>query len=373
MVRITDYKVIFDTNVLYTRKGPLKELFNLTLVKFVEFLKKNNIDNLTISLPKIVFEERIKQRSDDISDSLEVVGREIKRLKPLNRRIDCTLSSVQECEKALRRKTTKFIRDNQIEILPDAKITMGEIKDRALKKIKPFKSADNGFKDTLIWLALLNNAKLNKSTKYILCSDDGVFENHEIFEEFKKVHGGKIEVFKTIQEVEVYLDGQLNLELELKKIHNKIKRKVEEKIGFIMTELNRKSYVQRSYVSQESLKVIGFDFKGIVFNSIYTATPYGEDKYTVTLTLKTLAHLSKGDKKQKPHWSSALDSIGRSFRVGEVAEVGVPVDSTLLTPTFSHYTDFEKIINVAMTLMFDESTKEIEMLSITTPYEFDEV
>jgi len=77
--------------------------------------------------------------------------------------------------------------------------TLNKLMERAFRKIPPFntadKASDKGFKDTLIWLSLLEYFDKNGENHIIFVTNDKVFHNNAIIlsEEFKE------NTFKTIE------------------------------------------------------------------------------------------------------------------------------------------------------------------------------
>lgn len=68
--------------------------------------------------------------------------------------------------------------------IPYDKESYSRIFKRALDKIPPFKKKlDSGFKDTIIFLSVLEFSKLASFDKYILVTNDGLGSNKECLQE----------------------------------------------------------------------------------------------------------------------------------------------------------------------------------------------
>lgn len=89
--------------------------------------------------------------------------------------------------------------DNIIPFVPN-KDTLFAVMDRVHKKVPPFQTADNssdkGFKDTLLWLSLLDYFKDTGGDCVIFVTDDKGFRNNAeaLCEEFYEATGKRIEI-----------------------------------------------------------------------------------------------------------------------------------------------------------------------------------
>jgi ribosome-associated protein YbcJ (S4-like RNA binding protein) len=99
----------------------------------------------------------------------------------------------------IRMNYQEFFVDNIIKFSANEN-SLNLIMDRVLKKIPPFSTAENasdkGFKDTLIWLSLLEFFKEKGGDNVIFVTDDKVFRNNsdELCKEFAIYTGKKIEI-----------------------------------------------------------------------------------------------------------------------------------------------------------------------------------
>ncbi len=111
---------------------------------------------------------------------------------------------------------------------------------RSLNRVKPFSDkGDKGFKDTLIWLSILDDAKVNKNINYIFCSQNtNDFEQGYLSEEFKLISKSKFIYLTSISELKEYLDGEVKLNLKLKENNEKIEQELKQRIGDIMVKFN---------------------------------------------------------------------------------------------------------------------------------------
>nr|WP_192988492.1 PIN domain-containing protein [Carnobacterium mobile] len=79
-------------------------------------------------------------------------------------------------------------------------IKLDDVYRRAITKVPPFnasKSSDKGFKDTIIWLSILNYDYSNYS-EVIFITDDNIFSQYkdELQKEFSEKHNKSISIFK---------------------------------------------------------------------------------------------------------------------------------------------------------------------------------
>lgn len=79
------------------------------------------------------------------------------------------------------------------------------IYNRAIKKIPPFNSvkgkSDQGYKDTLIWLSILNKEYYEEDIVILLSKDNGFFNNKRMLEnEFKEKNNKEISIINNIEE-----------------------------------------------------------------------------------------------------------------------------------------------------------------------------
>ncbi|HEV7702003.1 MAG TPA: PIN domain-containing protein [Candidatus Paceibacterota bacterium] len=211
-------KVIFDNNSHIAGKGkPILEIFSNNVINLKKFISKNNINERVSScFTEIIKEEGIKElqrrviaRYHDVKKSAEA----IKGIVP-----EDFISELNEGElkNKIEEQYDLKLKENNIEIIPlpsEAKIL--ELSERALDYIPPFEIGDKGFKDTLIWLSILEDAEKNKDFDYIFVTGDKIF-NDRVKNEFKAKLGKNIHIILP-ELIEESLDEVLDLGIGLEK------------------------------------------------------------------------------------------------------------------------------------------------------------
>lgn len=168
--------------------------------------------------------------------------------------------------------------------------TFETILDRAYKKIPPFKEgeSDNGFKDSLMWLSIMNYFK-DKGEKHILfLTDDKGFlkQKEKLMEEFKIFTGKSIQ----IENNEYYKAmGQPQKEEKVEKIkfnHKEIRDKITKAVNNVCWtkaydndwgEYDVKTFVVRKKVDVQYVKMVFSQLKHFVEKHIFTTKVVASD------------------------------------------------------------------------------------------------
>jgi len=303
------YKIVLDTNFVYLdEQNNLDRCFNYTIAEIKEFIKKYNLNNISIVMPEIVFWERIKQRLNEIRRIVEKIDLLFKKLIPFSVKIDKEKYSDKDYEKKLVKTNKKFLEQNDVIIIKNIKINQSQLIDRAINYIKPFSKGDKGFKDTIIWLSILENAKKNEDINYIFCTKNAKDYNEEfLIKEFKQYSKKEFKIISDIVELKEHLDKKLKLKLKLvelhKEIEEEIKEELKEKTGTIVTGVSSFLQSDSLFASEAGMKPfsyydshrffskslleskeepIRFDFKDIDINNIVEEA---DKNYVVDLSL----------------------------------------------------------------------------------------
>ena len=148
---------VFDTNFIIQ-------------VKNLEDVVTNLADKFSVFITQVSIDERIAQVCRETKEKLD-------RLENLKKEYgdiaNITLKTTYEDISAWYRKNmqAKYERTFGVNIIP-----FSEILERAYQKQAPFlsdpKASDKGFKDSLIWLSLLNFFKQNGSNQILFISED---------------------------------------------------------------------------------------------------------------------------------------------------------------------------------------------------------
>lgn len=166
-------------------------------------------------------------------------------------------------EKILETESNSFLKRNNIEIIPTIGIKQQMLIDRAMGKIPPFKEGDKGFKDTVIWLSMLDDVEKNKDSSYIFCTNNTKdFIEEDCKDEFKKHSKKDFEIVKEMSDLKEYLDKKFVLKLALKALHEKIEDELRQKIGTITSKVisyisMNKPYSLRSFGAGYGFSVYG--------------------------------------------------------------------------------------------------------------------
>ncbi len=236
------FNVVLDTNFLWRdREEKLDQIFNTSFEDLLSFLDENDLkSNVEVKVPTVVLEERVAQRFDVVQAVIAKHEDAVEKLKPFTTKEDKIELSERDVEKALREEGTKFLKANDIALLPLPTIPTKDLVERSLRHIPPFANkGDKGFKDTLIWLTILADVKENKESHYIFCTNNTEdFKVDELSQEFAVFSKNSLTILSTLPELKEYLDKELVLNLELKRKHSLVEDEIKRKIGEIMLQVN---------------------------------------------------------------------------------------------------------------------------------------
>lgn len=207
-----DGKIAFvvDTNFIFQHPDLDRVLSELD-EKYVSYVTQVSV------------EERIAQQCRDIKnkfDRFESVKGEYQGIASLNL-ITTYEEKALNIRKRLQAKYNRTFPDRIIPLLRDED-TYRSVLERAFMKIPPFLAldtsddkkggkspSDKGFKDSIMWISMLQYFKNNGPDKVVFLSDDKGFRNQtkELTSEFQEVTGKVIEImdlsqFKTLKAIE---------------------------------------------------------------------------------------------------------------------------------------------------------------------------
>ena len=296
--------IFLDTNSIYTvKEESLKEVFNDNILKIYNFIKENCLTNkVQIYLPEIVFKERLQQKIENIHSAVNIANNNIKKLSELGHK-NKIIEQKKDYSRNLKKEAGKFLYENNVKLVPVPKIESDELIERAVHKIKPFKSQGVGFKDTLIFLTLIDSAIKEDAEHYILCTKNISDFCEETQIEFKNKTGKNLTIVEGIIEIEEKLDDVFTLRLKRKERDQAIKNTVFKKIGELMVAVNKINgntsaddylgWRQRNqlvisdmfpYMNlEEKTKITGYDFEDIQISSIEELS---SSKFDVILNIK---------------------------------------------------------------------------------------
>ncbi len=179
---------VFDTNFIIENKK-LNEVIETLCGDFDVYVTQVSIDE---RIAQLCNDE--KRKYDEI-DKLKQKYKGILSFKILKEQE----ARLTELKNAIQRNYIDLFKDN---IIPFNKTSemFSEVLKRAYDKTAPFSNADGasdkGFKDSLIWIALLSFFKSNGNNSIVFVTNDGGFiKNADILcQEFKDVTGKTIEI-----------------------------------------------------------------------------------------------------------------------------------------------------------------------------------
>ena len=178
---------VFDTNFIIQNKN-LKEV--------VENLNKNNY---TVYVTQVAIDERIAQecvKQKGKYEKLTALSNETKDFATIT--IDKKYEDVEVLYKTgMQKKYSDHFGKNIIPYSQDSEM-FAKILQRAFMKIPPFitSGTDKGFKDSLMWLSILDFFKASGENEIVFVSSDNGFKESTtiLCEEFNEVTGKTIEI-----------------------------------------------------------------------------------------------------------------------------------------------------------------------------------
>lgn len=221
---------VFDTN------------FTVGLKKHDLTTVVNNLsDSFTVYAPQVSIDERIAQYQLDIKNKYKDLGNQIKRYEGI-----ATISNIipleEYCDKNKKiiQRSYKTLFGDCIIPFPTDNSVFTKILDRAYEKKPPFSTnpdaSDKGFKDSLIWISLLDFFKTHGEDTVVFVTDDKGFKNcaEALCKEFKDYTGKSItiegnEYYKTVSDTTPPSPFQPKEELSLPDM-NRVREKIRDSI-----------------------------------------------------------------------------------------------------------------------------------------------
>lgn len=253
-------KIVLDTNCLVPSKNNDSDnlISNVTEDTF-NFIK--GIKDVQLCMPQMVIDERISQILIQIRGNYDTFNSTVDNIETLSPfGIKKRDFSEKKYRRILNERFKDIIKKYQIEVIPTPIIGQDVLIERSLKRVVPYspRLGDKGFKDTVIWLSLLRDAKSNLDFNYILFSNNSQdFMPGACKKEFQEYSSSKFEVFNTLSEIEEYLDKELNLKLDIKKRNEEIEQEILSLVGTITVKvvqsINSKLNTLRSTLTAESV------------------------------------------------------------------------------------------------------------------------
>jgi len=295
------YKIVFDTNIIFNdREDELDKIFNSNLEKIFNFIKEHNIKGIKLGMPQLVFDERVAKRLFQIREQYERFNSVVKKMIPLGGiNLKSKIFNEDRYKKLLNKNGMKIIKKYKIKIIPTVKIEQRILVKRALQKKVAFCGGrgDNGFKDTIIWLSLLEDTKKDNDHSYLFITNDTTnFKENLCKDEFKEHSKADFFLITGLNDLEKFLDEELNLDLQLEKTYHEIRQELLSLQGTITSEvgsyINSNSNILDSSWMTSHLsfstpddKSGTFDFLGLEINNIMQES---ENQFSISLKLSAM-------------------------------------------------------------------------------------
>jgi hypothetical protein len=345
---MSKYRVVFDTNQVMSTKPPLYLPFNTNIAQFKDFCVENNIEDIEVCLPEIVIRERIQHRIENIAEHISRANEAIEPLQSIGHKTK-KIKKLKNYQCKLNKSVSEFIKKYSLHRIPVPSVNTSFLLDRAIRKVKPFYDNSSGFKDTLIYLSILEDARgAGAAEVYIFCTADKGF-TQDVADSFEVESGKKLYICSGIEQAKEKLDELIPLNRHLEERNNKIKNLILKNIGSITAEINKAAFkegdsffegrlgnpfwksgvVPPIYMSSKNNidDIAGYNFKDIIFSEFNELTGL---LYNVKVIVDTEIIYRIPGTKQK---ESEFSLTSGSFYSEELVES--PVFHSVLTSSIS--------------------------------------
>ena len=197
--------VYFDASVL-CQLPP--DLASPDLVRLNEAATKFDVGRFVPSIARmewIFFHQEIaRKRHEAMRSSSRLVGQYLDRVPLAIEEIRAAdLARLVEHKQGARLAAAGLVE------IPTPGVTVDELVNLAVKRIKPFKEGDKGFRDTLIVKTIAEHARRFEGQSIVVVSNDGDFSNTEVSRQWLDV-GVQPLVARTIQEAVAQLEAAMD-------------------------------------------------------------------------------------------------------------------------------------------------------------------
>ena len=287
--------IVFDTNAIYQFYNQLGDIIPKVI---------NN--NYLPYIPQLVIYEYKKKFARDFQSETKGI---MNKFKPYieykdKKNFDDILQDIQS---DIQSKLESLFKDRIIKY-DESREAFNKIINRALEKIQPFvldnknAKSDKGFKDTIIWLSVIEYFKNQGEENVIFVSDDTVFafNNSILINEFKS-HTNKTITFKTKEEFLKMIAYENN--------------KRAENIALKNNDLDFEHDVEINNISDEELARLREYIEHIIYEVCFISTGYNfEMDNTFTLISKIEA----------PYVKNMLTNLERNYE-NHLLEKNIPI------------------------------------------------
>ena len=234
-------KIIFDNNKsIVGGDKPIIEIFSNNIYKLLGFIKKNKIENrVSICLTEIFKQEGVAELQERAVSKYQDAIKYSSILEGIVE--DKLVKKVSEKDliDKIKEQFDLKIKENNIEIIPlPSGIQILDLVNRAINYNPPFEKKDKGFKDSVAWLTILEDAKNNQDFTYILITADSVFNRAELRKEFLIINKNSIIIILP-EPIEEELDNILGLGIGLEEIGKEATENINKDVSF-QRELEKK-------------------------------------------------------------------------------------------------------------------------------------
>lgn len=146
--------IFIDTNIIYGHW----HLQNANFQFLLNFLENTNS---TLAVSDIVCDEIDNKFRKELNAIRTTLKNNFKKFNALNNTTSEILPELPNQVYSFKNLLTQ--RTDYVEFFHFTEVSIEQVVKRAIKKIKPFKEDDKGFRDTLIWLSFLDYLKLKKN------------------------------------------------------------------------------------------------------------------------------------------------------------------------------------------------------------------
>lgn len=287
--------IVFDTNAIYKLYDRLEN----TIPKVINNNYFPYIPQLVIYEYKNLFARDFKSETKKMMNKFKPYIEYVDK-----KNIDDTLQYIQiDIQSRL-----EVLFKNRIIKYDESSEAFNKIINRALEKIQPFvldnekNKSDKGFKDTIIWLSVIEYFKNQGEDNVIFVSDDTVFSSNNsiLINEFKS-HTNKNITFKTHEEFSKMIAYEDN--------------KKAENIALNNNDLDFEHNEEIHNISDEELARLREAIDHIIYEVCFISTGYNFDMdNTFTLTSKIEA----------PYVKNMLTNLERNYE-NHLLEKNIPI------------------------------------------------
>ena len=239
--------IVFDTNFIKSYNKSLKEV--------VGFFREKGYE---VYIPQIVIDERIYQTCREEYKKFNDIEDFRKKYENYFRTYECK-QTYEDVEKKLKYSMQKQYCDIFSNMIIPYNITEEIFKttlERAYKKTPPFADgeSDRGFKDTLIWLSIIDYFKDIEISNIILLTDDtGFGKNHEYLQQECIEKANKtINIEDKSFYTNLLKEEQIETTMQDKEISKETLNKLRNEIQECIHDLCNYTYDDGSYVYDDT-------------------------------------------------------------------------------------------------------------------------